>query len=188
MPATGEVVELGIASHIFSDCQPTSPVVYTRADLVSTWVHDWISSASFLPGTVTPASTTHTVANGAPSSGAAPGVYSAQPAAGQSITLHVAGNGEWVTEVAATVRVSCRRGAAMTLALSWPAEALFISAGAAAAVLPVAPGGHVRGGTARLTARFTAQGTVQGQLTVRASGSPRHLGSCTAQLPFTATP
>lgn len=188
LPATGEVVELGVASHLFSDCQPTSPVVYTRADLVSTWVHDWISSASFLPGTVTPASTTHTVANGSPSSGATPGVYSAQPAAEGSITLHVAGNGEWITEIAATVRVACRRGAAMTLALSWPAEALFISGGVAGAVLPVAPGGHVRGGTARLTARFTAQGTVQGQLTVRASGSPRHLGSCTAQLPFTASP
>ncbi len=73
LPATGEVVELGVASHLFSDCQPTSPVVYTRADLVSTWVHDWISSASFLPGTVTPASTTRTVANGTPSSAATPG-------------------------------------------------------------------------------------------------------------------
>ena len=87
----------------------------------------------------------------------------------------------------ATVRVSCRRGATLTLALSWPAEALFISGGAAGAVLPIAPSGRVRGGTARLSAQFTAQGTLQGQLTVRASGSGRHLGSCTAQLPFTAT-
>ncbi len=188
LTATGEVVELGVASHLYTACSPASPVVYTRADLVSPWVHDWITAASYLPGTVTPASPTRTVANVAPSAAATPGVYSAQPAPGQAITLHVAGNGEWITEMLATVRLSCRRGATLTLALSWPSEALFISGGAANAVLPVPAGGRVRGGTARLSAQFTAQGTLQGQLTVRASGSGRRAGNCTAQLPFTATP
>ena len=111
LPATGEVVELGVASHLYTDCQPISPVVYTRADLVGPWVHDWITSASYLPGTVTPASVTRTVANVTRSAEATPGIYSSQPEARQAITLHVAGNGEWITEVAATVRLSCRQAA-----------------------------------------------------------------------------
>jgi len=187
LPATGEVVELGVASHLYTNCQPISPVVYTRADLISTWVHDWITSASYLPGTVTPSSTTRTVASVARSSEATPGVYSSQGAAGQAITLHVAGNGEWITEVATIVRVSCRRGATVPLVLSWPDEALFISGGAAGAILPVRAGGRVRGGTATLKTHFTAQGTLQGLLSVRASAG-RRLGSCSGQLSFTATP
>jgi secreted trypsin-like serine protease len=188
LPATGEVVELGVASHLYTDCQPISPVVYTRADLISPWVHDWIASASFLPGTVTPASVTRTVANVARSAEATPGIYSSQLAARQAITLHVAGNGEWITEVAATVRLSCRQGASLLVALSWPAEALFISGGAASATLPIAPSGRVSGGTATLGTHFTAQGTLQGQLSIRASGARRRLGSCTGQVSFTAAP
>jgi secreted trypsin-like serine protease len=185
--ATGEVVELGVASHLYTNCQPISPVVYTRADLISTWVHDWITSASYLPGTITPVSSTRTVANVARSTEATPGVYSSQDASGQAITLHVAGNGEWITEVATIVRVSCRRGAAVPLVLSWPDEALFISGGAASAILPVPAGGRLRGGTATLSTHFTAQGALQGLLSVRAS-SGRRQSSCTGQLSFTATP
>ncbi len=109
LPTTGEVVELGIASHLYTDCEPTSPVVYTRADLVRSWVQDWISSAAYLPGTVTPASTGHTVAGVAPTAEATPGLYSSDLAPGEAVTLHVAGNGEWITEVAATATLSCRR-------------------------------------------------------------------------------
>ena len=187
LPSTGEVVELGIASHLYTNCQPMSPAVYTRADLIRTWVYEWIASASYLPGTLTPASATPTVVGAGRSAQATPGLYSAHPAAGVAITLHVAGNGEWITEIAATARLSCRKGGTLPLALSWPAEALFISGGAAGAVLPISPSGQVRGGTATLSARFTAQGTLQGQLRIRAAAG-RHLGSCSEQLAFTATP
>ena len=140
LASTGEVVELGVASHLYTDCQPTSPVVYTRADLVSTWVHDWIDSASYLPGTVTPASAAHTVAGVAPT------------AAGHARRLqrphrrrrggHVArrrqrrmdhrssGHGDALLPSA---------GRPSPVALSWPAEALFISGGAATATLPISP-------------------------------------------------
>ena len=46
----------------------------------------------------------------------------------------------------------------------------------------------MRGGTATLTARFTAPGTLQGQLRIRAAATGRRLGTCSALLPFTATP
>ncbi|HUH81501.1 MAG TPA: serine protease [Solirubrobacteraceae bacterium] len=188
LPSTGEVVELGVASHLYTECQAISPVVYTRADLIRTWVQEWIASASYLPGTLTPASATPTVVGAARSAQATPGLYGAHLATGQAITLHVAGNGEWITEVAATVRLACGRGATITAALGWPAEALFISGGAASATLPISPAGRLRGGTATLSASFTAQGTLQGQLHIRAAGATRRLGSCTAQLAFTATP
>ena len=188
LPTTGEVVELGVASHLYTDCEPTSPVVYTRADLVRSWVEDWISSAQYLPGTVTPASTGHTVAGVAPTAAAIPGLYSAAIGPGEAVTLHVAGNGEWITGVAATATLSCGGGTTLPVKLSWPAEALFISGGSANATLPISPTGRVRGGTATLTAGFTAQGTLEGQLGIRASGADRRLSSCTAQLPFTATP
>jgi len=188
LPSTGEVVELGVASHLYTDCQPVSPVVYTRADLIRTWVRDWIASASYLPGTVTPSSAPPTDVGASRSAQAAPGVYSAHPASGQAITLHVASNGEWITEISATTRLACRQGATVTASLSWPAEALYISAGAASAVLPVSPGGQLRGGTASLSARFTPQGTLQGQLRIRAAGASRRLGGCSGLLAFIATP
>ncbi len=187
LASTGEVVELGVASHLYTDCQPTSPVVYTRADLVSTWVNDWINSASYLPGTVTPGSAAHTVTGVAPTAEATPGVYSAHTAAGQGVTLHVAGNGEWITGVAARATLPCSSGATVPVALSWPAEALFISGGAVTATLPIRPRDRVRGGTATLTARFTAPGTLQGQLRIRAAGAGRRLGSCGELLSFTVT-
>jgi secreted trypsin-like serine protease len=188
LASTGEVVELGVASHLYTDCQPTSPVVYTRADLVSTWVHDWIDSASYLPGTVTPESAAHTVSGVTPSPEATPGLYSSHATDGQAVTLHVAGNGEWVTEVAATATLSCQRGTTVPVGLSWPAEALFISGGAVTATLPITPGSNVRSGTAALSADFIAPGTLQGQLRIHAVGAARRLGTCTAVLPFTATP
>ena len=77
----------------------------------------------------------------------------------------------------ATVRVSCRRGAALTLALSSPAEALFISSGAAGAVLRIAPSGA---SSQHHQAQRGHRPGDAGQLTVRASGSGRHLGDCTA--------
>ena len=184
LPATGEVVELGVASHLYSDCQPISPVVYTRADLIGTWVHDGSARPPTCRGRSRAPPPPTRWPTGAPG-GATPGVSSAEPAAGRRSHC-IAANGEWITEVLATVRVSCRRGATLTLALSWPAEALFISGGAAGAVLPIAPSGRVRGGTARLSAQFTAQGTPQAADRPRV-GVRRHLGNCTAQLPFTAT-
>ena len=188
LPATGEVVELGIASHLYTACEPTSPVVYTRADLVRSWVQDWVSSAQYLPGTVTPASAGHTVAGVARTAEATPGLYSSVTASGEAVTLHVAGNGEWITGVTASATLSCAGGTALPVKLGWPTQALFISAGAADATLPIPPTGRLRGGTATLGATFTAQGTIQGQLSIRASGADRRPAGCTAQLSFTASP
>ena len=95
LPTTGEVVELGIASHLYTDCEPTSPSS-TRAP---TWsARGWrirISSAQYLPGTVTPASTGRTVAGVARQPRPSPGstAPTSPPARRSRCTWPATGNG-----------------------------------------------------------------------------------------------
>jgi len=187
VPSTGEVVELGVASHLYSQCLPSSPVVYTRTDLIRNWVGDWIASADYVPGTVSSAS-----APKKPSASAtrpmsvAPGSYVARAPAGQKVTLRVATNGEWITGVDAKARLSCQNGASLPVSLSWRADSVFIYSGSASATLPITPGGPVLGGSASLSARFTAPAGLQGELGIRVEAARRGLGSCSGQLDFTA--
>jgi putative cofactor-binding repeat protein len=187
LPGSGEVVELGVASHLYTQCLPSSPAVYTRADLISGWVDDWIASANYLHGTVTSASAPQPSAGAARTKPVPPGSYSARTSNGQSLILQVAANGEWITAVGANVRLTCHNGASLPVSLRWPGDAVFIYSGTASANLPIAAGGLVRSGSASLSARRLAPASLQGQLRVRVEPTSRQLGSCVAQLAFTAT-
>jgi secreted trypsin-like serine protease len=59
LPGSGELVELGVASHLYSECLASSPVVYTRADLIRIWVQEWLASARYVPGTSTSTPAAH---------------------------------------------------------------------------------------------------------------------------------
>jgi secreted trypsin-like serine protease len=188
LPGSGEFVELGVASHLYTDCLASSPAVYTRADLIRAWVDDWIASARYVLGTRTStAPGAQPTAQPARAPAIAPGGYSARPAIGEAVSLEVTANREWLTRLGASALLGCRNGASLPLSLRWPGEAVFIYAGTAKATLAVRPGGVVRGGSADLSVRFLAPASLRGELRIRVQTASRQLGSCSGQLAFTAS-
>lgn len=51
--APGGMVQIGVASHVYGKCATTSPSVFTRADVISSWVSGWAQALTSAP----PAST-----------------------------------------------------------------------------------------------------------------------------------
>jgi secreted trypsin-like serine protease len=187
VPGSGEVIELGVASHLYTQCLPSSPAVYTRADLISGWVGDWIASAKYVHGAAASAPAAQPAAIPARAGPIAPGSYSARPLPGQTVTLHVSSNGEWITRVGAKVRLTCPDGASVPVSLGWPADSVFIYSASAIANLPIAPEGLLRGGSASLGVHFRAPSSLQGQLRIRAEVAGHQPGSCSGELAFTAS-
>jgi secreted trypsin-like serine protease len=55
-----EPIQIGITSHVYGRCSTRKPTVFTRVDLISSWVHTWIEAYKDIqappasPGTPTP--------------------------------------------------------------------------------------------------------------------------------------
>jgi hypothetical protein len=52
--ATGGMVQIGVASHVYGECATTDPSVFTRVDAVSAWVRGWVQALAGAPPASTP--------------------------------------------------------------------------------------------------------------------------------------
>jgi secreted trypsin-like serine protease len=48
-PGRGEPIQIGITAHGYGRCSTHLPSVYTRVDLISSWVHTWIAAYKLPP-------------------------------------------------------------------------------------------------------------------------------------------
>jgi hypothetical protein len=126
-------VELGVTSHLYGECLTSRPSVFTRADIIASWVHEWaeavkppptpppVSSPTPTPAPapaappqkVTPAPVV--AATKAPAPPPVEGVYrgtTSQPST--PISLVVGSGGHRVTAVATKIVYHCRSGHTIT--------------------------------------------------------------------------
>jgi hypothetical protein len=52
--ATGGMVQIGVASHVYGECATTEPSVFTRVDALSAWVRGWAQALASSPPATMP--------------------------------------------------------------------------------------------------------------------------------------
>jgi len=123
-------VEVGITSHIFGECETTQPTVFTRTDILVSWVHEWAEAEKPPPPVAPPVTPTPapTPAPAAPTPTAAPvatpptpppppveGVYRGTTSqAATPFSVIVGSGGHRVTAVATQIVYHCRSGHTLT--------------------------------------------------------------------------
>ncbi len=142
-PAGSDVVELGLVSRGYGECSTHYPTVFTRSDLIASWVGEWVNAvrpspqATPIPSIPTPVPEQKTT--NAPAAGPAraltarllEGVW--RGAAGRPakpIGFVIGAGGQRLTALASTVVYRCRSGHLITEPLdglsndeSWPLTA-----------------------------------------------------------------
>jgi hypothetical protein len=124
------LVEVGITSHIYGECFTTEPTVFTRTDILVSWVHEWAEAvkptpppsppapppAPSPPAPVVKAAPTPTVVPAhAPAPPPVEGVYRGTTSQSSTpIGLVVGAGGHRVTALATKVIYRCRGGHAIT--------------------------------------------------------------------------
>ena len=56
-PSNGSLVEIGVTIHVYGECSTTHPTVFTHADLISSWAHEWIEAVKPPPAPAPPSPT-----------------------------------------------------------------------------------------------------------------------------------
>jgi hypothetical protein len=201
-PSGGVLVQIGITSTVYGACSTTHPTVFTRADLVASWVHGWIEAVKPTPAppsTPTPAPVRTQAPTSPPARQTlgpparyvppnAPGSYVARRSHGREIVIHVSADGNHIVGLSIKMTVQCRHGYHLPLEASFLSYArnLTITNHAARETLEMAAGGEYKAGHVGFSAQFTAPGSLTGRLRVRIPTRSRKLGLCAATLKFTA--
>jgi secreted trypsin-like serine protease len=196
-PGTGEI-ELGITSHIYSECLTARPTVFTRADLIAPWVDEWIAAVQPLAPEPVPKPVTaqppvaQTPAAEAASAPAAvpntPGYYVTRPSRTRRIMIHVSGGGDDIVGISIKTPVTCQHGHQLPLEDRWLSysQDVAITNHIARRTLEVPAGRASTAGQLGLFVRFMAAGSLEGRLNVRIPFKSRRMGLCATTLRFTA--
>jgi hypothetical protein len=141
-PAGSDVVELGLVSRGYGECSTHYPTVFTRADLIASWVGEWVNAvkpslqATPIPSVPNPAPEQITMAPAmtpvrVPAARLLEGVYrgtAGKP--GKPIGFVIGSGAHNLTALASTVVYRCRSGHLITKPLdglsndeSWPLTA-----------------------------------------------------------------
>jgi hypothetical protein len=195
-PGTEETVEVGITHSGPPHCGTTSPDVFTRAELVSSWVRSWIKALN-PPPTPLPAPTrppaqasavTPATQSAPPPPPNTPGYYVTKPSKLRKIVIHVSGDGAHVVGVRIKMPVNCQHGHALSLNKSWlsSADNSPITNHTVRTTLEWSASRETKRGTIGVYLHFTSPGTLEGQVRVRLPYRSRHIGLCSGALRFTA--
>jgi hypothetical protein len=201
------LVEVGITSHIYGECFTTEPTVFTRTDILVSWVHEWAEAVKPpAPTPITPIPTPTpvpkpeptpapapapaktTAASPAPAPPVEPGFYVTRPSRTRKITIHVSGDGKHVVGLKIKMPVTCQHG------YSWPLEISFLSYAEDATItdsvaretFAVAADNESKAGDIGMFLQFGVNGTLEGRLRVHIPFRSRRVGLCEGTLKFTA--
>jgi hypothetical protein len=200
-PSGTGVVELGVTSHGDIECSTLRPSVFTRADVVASWVHEWIEAVKPPPAPPTPApAPAPAPAPQAPAPPVqpapaaplvppnAPGYYVTRTSRTRKIVIHVSGDGQHIVGLKIKMPVNCRHGYYLPLEYSFLsyAEDVAITNHTARETLEVGADRELRAGHIGMFVQFTASGSLEGRLHVRIPFRSRRVGLCEGTLKFTA--
>jgi len=91
-PSRTEELEIGVISRGEGiECSPRKPELSTRADLIASWVHEWINILKPTPPNK-------------------PGYYVTQPSQRHKIVIHIAGDGRQIVGLKIKVPLICQHG------------------------------------------------------------------------------
>jgi hypothetical protein len=125
------LVEVGITSHIYGECFTTDPTIFTRTDILVSWVHEWAEAvkppapapapvpvpapAPSPPAPVAKVAPSPAVATQAPAPPPVEGVYRGTTSQSSTpISLLVGSGGHRVTAIATNIVYRCRGGHTIT--------------------------------------------------------------------------
>ncbi len=198
------LIEIGITSHGYAECSTAEPSVFTRTDLIHTWVHEW--SEAVKPPPPTPPTPTPTPKAPAPSPPPVitkpppapvapwvppntPGLYvTPHSKVGRRITARVSGDGAHLVGIGIKTTIQCQHGYTYEVAesaLSYADNAL-ITNHVAALTLDTEADQYMRAGHIGIYLLFNSAGSLEGRLRVRIHSKNRHVGVCSGSLSFKA--
>jgi hypothetical protein len=184
-PAGSSYIELGVASHVNSECSPKRPSVFTRADLIAPWVNEWIAAVK------PPARNSRTLGRRTPASPTppnTPGYYVTRPSRTRKILIRVSRNGKHIIGVSIKMPVTCKHGYDVPLEHSWLSytDNVAITSHIARTTLHVPPDRESKAGAIRLFVGFTPSGSLEGRLRVHIPSRSPRVGLCSGTLRFAA--
>jgi Trypsin len=201
-PPSGPVVEIGITIRVNAECLTTHPTVFTRSDLIASWVNEWIEALEPSPPTTpgplpsplappaapkpSPAAVSPVVAPPGPPN--EPGYYVTRPSRARKIVIHVSGDGTHIVGLRIKTPVRCQHGYVLPLEDSFLSYAykVTITNHIARGTLATGSDSEFRVGHIGLYVRFTAPGSLEGRLRVHVPTRRRKVGLCSGTLKFTA--
>ena len=198
------LIEIGITSHGYAECSTAEPSVFTRTDLIHTWVHEW--SEAVKPPPPTPPTPTPTPKAPAPSPPPVvtkpppapvapwvppntPGLYvTPHSKVGRRITARVSGDGAHLVGIAIKTTIQCQHGYTYEVASPWLSysDNVPISNHVAATTLETEADQYMRSGHIGLYLFFNSAGSLEGRLRVHIRSRNRHVGLCSGALSFKA--
>jgi hypothetical protein len=203
---SGTPVEIGVTVRASADCSTSHPTVFTRADLIASWVHEWaeaVKPAPPPPPTPQPAAPRPAAAPSPtpavvekPSPAAPPwtppnepGLYVTPQSRNRRIAARVSGDGKHLVLIDIKVNVNCKRGYYYPLEGSWLSyqENEVIENHVVRTTLETEASPYVKAGHVGLYLRFNGSGSVEGRLRVRIVAKSKRVGLCYARtISFTA--
>ena len=171
-PSRTEELEIGVMSRGEGlECSPRKTILFTRADLIASWVNEWINILKPTPPNK-------------------PGYYVTRPSKLRKVTIHVAGDGRHIVGLNIKIPLICQHGyeaPSIEESLLSYANAVTIVNHAARATLNTQAEGIYKAGHIKMDLQFTAPGTVKGHMHVDIPTRSKQFGTCANTLKFTAT-
>lgn len=196
---SGAPVEIGVTVRASADCSTSHPTVFTRADLIASWVHEWVETVKSA-ATPTPAPTPRPAVPGParvqkPSSSAPlsppnePGLYTTPRSRGRRIAARVSGDGKHLVLIEIKADINCQHGYYYPLEESWLSyrENEVINNHIVRTTLETDASPYVKAGLVGVHLQFNGSGSVEGRLRVRIMSKSKRVGLCYARtIKFTA--
>jgi Trypsin len=195
-------VEVGITSHANVECSTTRPTVFTRTDILVSWVHEWAEAVKPpppLPPSITPIppapSPPPVVIKPPPAPVGpwvppnAPGLYvTPRSKQGRKIAARVSGDGQHLVAFAIKAIVRCQHGYTYEVGNSWLsyADNSPITNHTVATTLETEPDRYMRAGSIGVYLLFNGAGSLEGRLRAHIRSRNRRAGLCSGALNFTA--
>lgn len=171
-PSRAEAVEIGVASRTEStECSPRFASVFTRTDLIASWVNKSIQAHKPVPPNK-------------------PGYYITRPSQRNKVVIHVAGDGRRIVGLKIKIPLICQHSyevPPIEESLLSYANAVTIVNGIARATLNTKAEGVYKSGHIDMDLQFTGPGIVKGRLRVDIPTRSKRFGICANTLKFTAT-
>lgn len=198
-PGTHELVEVGITEAGYGRCSTTKPDVFTRTELISSWVHGVIEGLNPPPAAPLAAPPPPPVSPTAPqpppaqpastppkASPTEPGYYVTRYSKLRKVILHVSGDGTHVVGIRIKMPLTCQHGFSVSVNESWLSyvDNLGISNHIVLGRLEWPAARETKRGSIAIFLRFTSSGQVQGRLRARLPYRSRRIGLCSASLTF----
>jgi Trypsin len=196
-------VEVGITSHADGECSTTRPTVFTRTDILVSWVHEWAEAVKPPPppsppptAPIPPAPSPPPVVTKPPPAPVSPWVPPNMPGlyvtphskAGRRITARVSGDGTHLVGIGIKTTIQCQHGYTYGVQSPWLSysDNVLISNHVAATTLETEADQYMWAGHIGLYLFFNGAGSLEGRLRVRIRSKNRHVGLCSGALSFKA--